>query len=76
MNETKLTSEISYPTDFCLVQLVQHKSDDEEVMSSNSAGGNFLMKFILFYITLDLSDSLKEMRQISLSRKPRLFQIL
>ena len=34
--------------------------------------GQFLMKFILSYVTIDLSDNLTEMRQISLSWKTRL----
>ena len=41
MKQTKLTSEISCPTDFCLAQLVEHKSDDQEVMSSNLLGTIF-----------------------------------
>ena len=32
MKQTKLTSEISCPTDSCLFQLVEHQSDDQEVM--------------------------------------------
>ena len=38
-------------------------------MGSNSNGDNFL-KFILYCVTLDLSDNPTEMRQISLSKKP------
>ena len=34
--------------------------------------GQFLMKFILFYVTLDLSDNLTEMRQTGLSWKTQL----
>ena len=41
MKQTKLTSEISCPTDFFLAQLAEHWSDDPEVVSSNPAGGNF-----------------------------------
>ena len=41
VHETKLTSEISYPTDSCLAQLAEHYSDDPEFVSSNPTGGNF-----------------------------------
>ena len=33
-----------------------------KVLFSNPTGGNFLTKFILFFVTLDLSDTLTEMR--------------
>ena len=67
MKQIKLTSEISFQTDYLQAQLAKHKSDDLEVVSSQ-----FLMKFILFCVTLDLSDNLAEMRQISLSWKTRM----
>ena len=47
MKQTKLTSEISCPTDSCLAQLVRHWPEDLEVLVSNPTGGNFLMKFFL-----------------------------
>ena len=56
MKQTKLTSEMSCPTDSCLAQLAEHWSDDLEVESSNPTAGQFLTKFILFCVTLDLSD--------------------
>ena len=65
MHETKSTSEISCLTDCCLAQLV------EQMMIRMSGfkpdWEQFLRKFILFCITLDRSDNLTEMRQISLS---------
>ena len=39
VHETKLTSEISYPTDSFLAQLAEHLSDYPEVVSSNPSGG-------------------------------------
>ena len=42
VNETKLNSEISFPTDSCLAQSVQHWTDDREVVSSIPNGGNIL----------------------------------
>ena len=62
VHEKKLTSEISLPTDSFLVQLVEHWGDDPDVVGSNSTG-----KYILFYVTLDLSDNLTEMHQIGLA---------
>ena len=50
-----------------LAQLGEHGTDDPEVVSSNSTGGNFWMKFILCCVTSDLSDNLTEMRQTGLS---------
>ena len=69
VHETKLTSEISWPADSCLAQLVDHERDDQAV-GSNPIGAIFNEKFILFYVTLDLSDSLTEMHQISYHEKP------
>ena len=41
MIQTKLTSEISYPMDSCLAQLVRHWPEDLEVLVSIPMGGNF-----------------------------------
>ena len=41
MTQTKLTSEISCPTDSCLAQLVRHWPEDPEALVSNPTGGNF-----------------------------------
>ena len=41
MKQTKFTSEISWPTDSCLAQLVRHWPEDLEVMASMPTGGNF-----------------------------------
>ena len=67
MKQTKLTSEISCLRDSCLAQLVERKSDDQEAMGSNP--------WLMFSVTLDLSDNLTEMRQIILSWKTRLMRI-
>ena len=61
VKQTKLTSEIFCPTDSCLAQLVEHETDDPEVVDSNPTG-QFLTKFILFCVTLNLSDNLTETR--------------
>ena len=64
-NKRKLTSEIS---NWFLPSSVGRARDWwSEVMGSNPTGGNFLMKYILFCVTSDLSDNLIEMRQIALS---------
>ena len=55
-----------------LAQLAEHGTDDLEVVSSNPIGGNFLTKFVLFCVTLDLSDNLTEMHQIGLSWKTQM----
>ena len=48
-----------------LAQLAEHETDDLEVVSSTPCtGGQFLTKFILFCVTLDLSDNLTEMRVV------------
>ena len=39
------------PTDSCRAQLVEHRGDVQEVMGFNPIGGNFVTKFILFYVT-------------------------
>ena len=44
-----------------LAHLEEHYTDDLEVVSSNP-WGQFLTKFILFCVTLDLSDNLTETR--------------
>ena len=41
VHETKLTSEISFPTDSCPAQLSDHWSYYPEVVSSNPTEGNF-----------------------------------
>ena len=45
-----------------LAQLAEHETDDPEVVCVQTPLGNFLTKFILFCVTLDLSDNLTEMR--------------
>ena len=62
VHETKESSLQKSPTDSSLAQLAEHETCDPEVVSSNPTGGNFLTKFILFHVTLDLSDNLTEMR--------------
>ena len=41
-HETKLTSEISFPSDSCLAQSVEHWNDDLEVVISIPSRGNIL----------------------------------
>ena len=48
VHETKLTSEISFPTDSLLAQLAEHGTDDLEVVDSIPGKDNF------FYIALFL----------------------
>ena len=67
MYQTKENSLQTSSTDSSLAQLAEHGTDDLEVVSSNPTGDNFLTKFILFCVTLDLSDNLPEMRQIGLT---------
>ena len=43
MKQTKLTSELSFPTDSLLAQLVEHKTDDLEVVGSVPSRGNFFI---------------------------------
>ena len=43
-----------------IAQLTEQLTDDLEVVSSNPTGDNFLTKFILFCVALDLSDNLTE----------------
>ena len=43
-----------------IAQLAEHETEDPEVVNSNPTG-EFLTKFILFSVTLDLSDNLTEM---------------
>ena len=45
MKQTKLTSEVFCPTDSCPTQLVEHQSDDPEVLVSIPTGGNFWQFF-------------------------------
>ena len=56
VHETKESSLQKSPTDFLVAQLSEQQTDDLEVMSSNPTRGNF----ILFCVTLDLSDNLTE----------------
>ena len=56
--------------------LAEQETDDLEVMGSNPTEGNFLTKFILCCVTLDLSDNLTEMRLTGLSWKTQLDQLL
>ena len=42
VHETKLTSEIFFPTDSCLAQSVEHWTDDLEIVSSIPSRDNFL----------------------------------
>ena len=67
MHETKESSLQKSPTDCLLTQLGEQETDDQEAVGSNPTGGQFLTKFILFCVTLDLSDNLTEMRQTDLS---------
>ena len=41
MKQTKLTLEISYPTDSFLAQLAEYETEDPEVLGSNPTGDNF-----------------------------------
>ena len=69
MHETKESSLQKSPTDSSLAQLAEHGTCDPEVVSSNSTGGNFLTNFILFCVTLDLSDNLTEIRIVKNSNE-------
>ena len=64
MKQTKLTSEISCPTDSCLAQLVRHWPEDPEVLGFNPHWGQFLTIFFFFFfcsfLCKDLSDNLTE----------------
>ena len=60
MKQTKLTSEISWPTDSCLAQLVRHWPEDPEVLVSNPTGGNFWRNFFCSPLYEHLSDNLTE----------------
>ena len=67
VHKTKESSLQKSPTDSLLAQLADQETDDQELMSSNPTGGQFLTKFILFCVPSDLSDNLTEIRQISFS---------
>ena len=60
MKQTKLTSEISCPTDSCLAQLVRHWPEDPEVLVSIPTGSNFWRNFFCSSLSKDLSDYLTE----------------
>ena len=60
MKQTKLTSEISCPTDSCLAQLVRHWPEDPEVLVSIPTGGNFWRNFFCSSLCKNLSDNLTE----------------
>ena len=62
VHETKESLLQKSPTDSLQAQLSEHLTDDPEVVSSNPTGDNFLTKFILCCVTLNLSDNLTEMR--------------
>ena len=66
VHETKESSFQKSPTDSSLVQLIEHGTDNLEVVSQTPLE-QFLRKFILFFVTLDLSDNLTEKRPIGLS---------
>ena len=69
-NKRKLTSQIS---NRFLASTVSRAWDWWSIgCEFKPTGGNFLMKFILFCVTLYLSDNLAEMCQISLSWETRL----
>ena len=60
MKQIKLTSEISCRTDFCLAELVEHKSEDQESWIPTPLGAIFdEIYFVLCNLT--------EMCQVSLS---------
>ena len=67
VHKTKESSLQKSPTDSSLAQLAEHGIDDLKGVSSNPTWRQFLTKFILCYVTLDLSDNLTQMRHISLS---------
>ena len=60
VHETKLTSEISCPTDSCLAQLVRHWPEDPDVLVSIPTGGNFWRIFFCSSLCKDLLDNLTE----------------
>ena len=60
-SRTKLTSEISCPTDSRLAQLVKHWPEDLEVLVSIQTGGNFWQNLFCSSLYKDLSDNLTEM---------------
>ena len=59
LHGTKESSLQKSPTDSLLAQLAEHGTDDQEVVSQ-TPWGQFLMKFILFCVTLNLSDNMTE----------------
>ena len=59
MKQTKLTSEISFPTDSCLAQLVRHWPEDPEVLVSIPTGGNF-WRIVFAFPYKNLWDNLTE----------------
>ena len=73
VHETKLTSEISCPTDSCLAQLVRHWPEDSEDLVSIPNEGNFWLIFFGFSLCKDLSDNLTETPIVKYSN---LFNIL
>ena len=48
VHETKLTSEISFPTDSLLAQLAEHETDDLEVVGSILGGDNIFILLFFF----------------------------
>ena len=69
VHETKENSLQKFPTDFSRSRSAEHGTDDLEIQLH---WGQFLTKFILYCVTLDLSDNLTEMRQIGLSWKTQM----
>ena len=77
MHETKESLLQTSPTDSSLAQLVEHGTANLEVVSSNPSRDNFLTKFILCCVTLDLSDNLTENRpNVKNSNVPTIYQVL
>ena len=73
VHETKESSLQTSPTDSSLAQWGEHGTEDLEVVSSiKPLWGRFLMKYILYCVTLDLSDNLTEMRLKGLTWKTQL----
>ena len=62
VHETKLTSEIFWPTHTTLAQSVEHQSDDLEVLDSIPTRCNFDKFVFCSSLCTDLSDNLTEKR--------------
>ena len=73
VHETKESSLQTSPTDCLLAQLVEHGTDDLElVIVQTPLGNNIWWTFILCSVTLDLSDNVTEIRLKGLTWKTQM----